>query len=281
MGATVSKGFVVLAQNTADVDYIKQAYALALSIHTTQTENKISLLTNDAVPDDYLSVFDQIIPIPWEDTDSRFRAENRWKIYHVTPYDETIVLDTDMLMIKNIDNWWWYAQDHDLLFCETTLNYKGDAISSSMYRKTFVENSLPNTHFALHYFKKSEIAEYFYKTLEFVVNNWAWCYGKFAPNHYQDWLSMDLASAIALEMAGLNSAADVCSPLRFIHMKPGVQDWSPIPVRWTETIPYIFTQAGELIVGNIKQHHLFHYVENDFVEDNNIINKLKRIIHAK
>lgn len=274
----MSKGYIVLAQNTADDDYIKQAYALALSIHATQTEKNISILTNDIVPEEYLHAFDQVIAIPWEDTDSRFRAENRWKIYHVTPYDETIVLDTDMLMLKNIDDWWWYAQDHDLLFCEKTLNFKGEIINSSMYRKTFTANQLPNTHFALHYFRKSETAEYFYKALEFVVNNWAWCYGKFAPEHYQDWLSMDLAAAIALEMTGLNACADTCSPFRFVHMKPGVQDWTPVPVLWTDTIPHIYTKEGELIVGNIKQHVLFHYVEKDFVSDGNIIKKLKGLI---
>ena len=198
MEVSVSKGYVILAQNTEHEDYVRQAYALALSIHATQKIKDVSLLTNDIVPEEYKHAFDKIIPIPWEDTTSRFRAENRWKIYHVTPYDETMVLDSDMLMIKNIDDWWWYAQDHDLIFCSQTVNFKGDKIDNSVYRKTFTANQLPNTHFALHYFKKSETAEYFYKTLEFVVNNWAWCYGKFAPEHYQDWLSMDLAAAIAL-----------------------------------------------------------------------------------
>ena len=277
----MSKGYVILAQNTEEDDYVRQAYALALSIQATQQIKDVTLLTNDPVPEEYKSVFNNIIPIPWEDTVSRFRAENRWKIYHITPYDETIVLDSDMLMLKNIDNWWWYAQDHDLLFCSQTLNFKGDKIDNSVYRKTFTENQLPNAHFALHYFKKSETAERFYKTLEFVVNNWAWCYGKFAPEYYQDWLSMDLAAAIALEITGLNACADACSPMKFIHMKPGVQDWTPVPTLWTDTIPHIFTRDGEMIVGNIKQNFLFHYIEKDFVKDGDIIYKLKEIIDGR
>ena len=49
------KGFVVLAQNNTTVDYIKQAYALALSIKNSQKEiTKISLVTNDKVPKKYL-----------------------------------------------------------------------------------------------------------------------------------------------------------------------------------------------------------------------------------
>lgn len=275
---TVSKGYVVLAQNTVDVDYVKQAYVLALSIHATQSETAVTIITNDNVPIEYQAVFDQIIPIPWIDnaTESRYAAEHRWKIYHVTPYDETIVLDTDMLMLEDINDWWWYCQDHDLLFCNQVLNYKGEIINDSTYRKTFVANSLPSPYFALHYFKKSEQAEYFYKVLEFVVNNWEWCYGKLAKEFYQNWLSMDLASAIALEMCGYNDRADICSPLRFVHMKPGVQGWHPIPEKWQNTIPYIFTKSGELTIGNIKQPYLFHYVEKDFIGID-IINKLKRL----
>jgi hypothetical protein len=101
--------------------------------------------------------------------------------------------------------------------------------------------------------------------LEFVVNNWAWCYGKLAKEHYQDWLSMDLAAAIALELCGYNYRADICSPLRFVHMKPAVQGWHPIPAKWQNTVPYSFTKSGQLTVGNIKQPYLFHYVEKDFI----------------
>ena len=43
----MSKGFLVLAQNS-DVDYVRQAYALALSIKATQpTINNISIITNE------------------------------------------------------------------------------------------------------------------------------------------------------------------------------------------------------------------------------------------
>ena len=62
----MSKGFVVLAQNSNGIDYIKQAYALALSIKLSQLDvNNISIITNDTVPNEYKSLFDQIVPIPW------------------------------------------------------------------------------------------------------------------------------------------------------------------------------------------------------------------------
>ena len=104
----MSKGFLIFAQNTESVDYVQQAYVLALSIKYSQPEiNNVSLVTNSVVPDEYTSIFDQIIPIPWfkELEDSPLQAENRWKLYHATPYDETIVLDSDMLVLADISLW--------------------------------------------------------------------------------------------------------------------------------------------------------------------------------
>ena len=275
----MTKGFVVLAQNNQDVDYVKQAYALALSIKYTQkTYNSVSIITNDEVCDEYRTVFDNVIDIPWDDnaSNSVWKVENRWKIYHASPYDETIVLDTDMLLLEDVTSWWEYCSAFDLKFCSRIKNYKLETIVDSVFRKAFDENNLPNPYVALHYFKKSVLAYEFYKVLEFVCNNWEWCYTKFAPKYYQSWLSLDLAAAIAIDLMGLNEQVlDNQSPLEFIHMKTPLQGWNVDPVSWRETLSYNFNNNGELIVGNIKQTRLFHYVEKDFITDA-MLTKLQR-----
>lgn len=263
----MSKGFLVFAQNTDTVNYLEQAYALALSIKFSQKqENSISIVTNDIVPDKYKGLFDQIIPIPWYKDGNRYHSENRWKLYHVTPYDETIVLDTDMLLLEDVSEWWSYCSNHNLKFCSKVKNHKNEIVVDTFYRKAFLENNLTNPYYALHYFKKSDIAYEFFKTLEFVCNNWEWCYTKFAPNEYQNWLSMDLATAIAIEITGRYECVnDVCSPLEFVHMKPLLQGWDYTPSNWQNTVHALLTKKGDLVVGNIKQVKLFHYVEKDFL----------------
>lgn len=278
----MSKGFLVLAKNTEHVNYVKQAYALALSIKFSQHEVKsISLATNDLVPEEYSQVFDNIIPIPWiDDTkQSAFAAEDRWKLYHITPYEETIVLDTDMLFLEDVTDWWSYCKNYDITFCSKIKNYKLEPVVDTFYRKTFIANKLASPYFALHYFKKSDAAYNFYKVLEFVCNNWEWCYTKFAPEEYQNWLSMDVTTAIAIEIIGNHqSIVDSTSPLEFIHMKPALQGWSPIPSSWQDTIPSVLNSKGDLVVGNIKQSKLFHYVEKDFLKPN-IIKQLERLAY--
>ena len=268
----MSKGFLVLVQNNENVDYLKQAYALALSIKSSQkTIKNVSLITDCKVSAKYRKAFDKIIPIPFGDdaTDSKWKIENRWKFYHVTPYDETIVLDADMLMLEDISIWWDYCSDRDLVICSRIRNYKLDHIPVDTYhRKTFIANGLTNPYFGLHYFRKSDTAYNFYKVLEFICNNWNWCYDRFAINEYQNWLSMDLASAVAIEMLGLQEIVlDINSPFEFIHMKPPLQGWTYMSDTWYNTVPVLLNDQGELFVGNIKQHKLFHYVEKNFISD--------------
>jgi hypothetical protein len=279
----VSKGFVVLAQNNGTVDYIKQAYALALSIKSSQKEiTNISLVTNDKVPKKYKSVFDKIIPIPWNDdaVETQWKIENRWKLYHASPYYESIVLDVDMLLLEDISTWWEYCGNFNIRFCSKITNYKLENVVDTVHRKPFVANKLPNVYHALHYFKKSDEAANFYKVLEYVVNNWAFCYGQIAPNEYQNWLSMDLACAVAIELSGMQELIDINSPLQFTHMKTPIQGWSVTPESWQDMIAWHLTPAGKLVAGNISQDKLFHYVEKNFITDNLLL-ELKELINDK
>lgn len=268
MEAAVSKGFLIYAENKEGVDYIEQAYALALSIKFSQQEvNSVSLVTNDPVQEKYSKVFDNIIPIPWYNTQgTELAAEHRWKLYHATPYEETIVLDADMLVLEDISTWWNHCTNFDILYCSKIKNYKNECIvEDAVHRKTFIENNLSNPYCALHYFKKSEKSYEFYKVLEFVINNWEWAYSKFAPVNYQNWLSMDLSVAIAIELSGMHDVIDNTSPLEFVHMKPAIQNWPIVPEIWTNAVQYYLNNSGEFFVGNIKQTKIFHYVEKNFL----------------
>ena len=62
----MSNGICLVAQNNNTTDYIRQAYALALSVLANSPRTNISLITNDEVLPKYQKVFDKIIPIPWE-----------------------------------------------------------------------------------------------------------------------------------------------------------------------------------------------------------------------
>ena len=272
----MSKGFLVLAQNS-DVNYIRQAYALALSIRSTQpTINNISLVTNNIVPEQYMSVFDNIIPIPFGDaaSSSSWKVENRWKLYHASPYDETIVLDVDMLVLDNIENVWKFVTGKDLFFTSQVVDYKGRVITDVTYRKMFVANDLPNLYSGMYYFRKSETALEFFKLLEFITYNWEKMYSTVAPKNMQSFYSFDVTVAIAAKLLDYeDTISHTNSPFTFTHLKPALQGWDPIPQSCLSQLLINFTDSKELYLNNFRQRGVFHYVEDAFLTDG-IIEKL-------
>jgi len=272
----MTQGYVVLAQNNT-TDYIRQAYALALSIKASQPNiNNISLVTNDLVPEHYLSVFDKIIPIPYGDSasTSEWKVENRWKLYHASPYDETIILDVDMMLLNNIEQVWTWVGDRNLFFTSHVTDYKHRTITDNTYRKMFVENNLPNLYCGMFYFKKSDQALEFFKLVEFITNNWQRIYYEIAPKHSQKFFSMDVTVAIAAKILGIDDTIiHTNSPFTFTHMKPALQGWDPIPESCLSQLLINFTDTRELYLNNFKQCGVFHYVEDEFLTDD-IIEKL-------
>lgn len=267
----MSKGFLVLAQNSEGIDYVRQAYALALSIKKTQsTHSSISIITNDQVSEQYLSVFDQIIPIPWKDhaEESTWKVENRWKFIHASPYDETIVLDTDMIVLDDLASKWELLSHHDIFFASSVKDYRGNIVSNELNRQVFVHNDLPDVYFGFHYFKKTPDAFSFYKTLEFIVNNWQTTYSKLTPKAKQRWVSMDVSAAIALKITGMDDVA--VQPqlnVSFAHMRPNIQGWPTVHDSWVKACDYYFNDEFEFFVNQFRQSGIFHYIENEFLTD--------------
>jgi len=266
----MTRGFLVIAQNSS-VNYVRQAYALALSIKATQpTVNNISIVTNDIIPDEYVWVFDKVIPIPFGDAAeaSEWKIENRWKLYHATPYDETIVLDTDMLVLNDIEFVWKYVNGRDLFFTSQVLDYKHRIIADTTYRKVFLENNLPNLYCGMFYFKKSDTALEFFKMVEFITNNWQRIYYDNAPKQMQKFFSMDVTVAIAAKILGIDEAiVNQNSPFTFVHMKPAIQGWDPIPESCLSQLIVNFNSNKELYLNNFYQTGLFHYVEDEFLTE--------------
>lgn len=275
----MNRGHVFLAQNTEDADYLKQAYALALSIKAFNKEhNKTCLITNDNVPDEYKHAFDYVVPIPWKDQarNSKWKIENRWKIIHATPFDENLVYDTDMLLLKPNDNLWKEVEKFNFCFTTDVLDYRGNVATSNFYRKSFVENNIPNVYTGFFYFKKVKETYEFFKWLELIVGNWQVFYKKFLKKSPQDFCSIDLSAGLAVKFMGNN--IPTVPLLTFVHMKPYLQNWKNIPSNCYDILDYYMNENLSLIVGNYKQSSLFHYVEKNFLT-NDIILKLEK--HAK
>lgn len=265
----MSKGFVILAQNSNYGDYLKMAYTLALSIKVTQSETaSVSLITDavDTVPPYYSEIFDHIIEIPWYDDahSSEWKIENRWKIYHITPYDETIVLDADMIALTDIGHWWKYLNRYNVCFITNPITYRNELITETYYRKVFVENDLPNFYSAFMYFKKCDFSHQYWKIVELITKNWQIFYSRFLEESKPKHLSMDVTYALAAKLMDIQDMMIAPEYITFVHMKGRCQNWKSNSDDWRDCAAAHIDKHGNLKVGNYKQFGLFHYTEKDF-----------------
>jgi len=268
-----SKGYLILAQN-GNIDYVRMAYVLALTIKLTQGEvNSVSLLTDvpNSVPDHYKEVFDHVIEIPWFDDalKSEWKIENRWKIYHVTPYHQTVLLDADMIFLSDVSHWWNYLEkNHDLYITKNVVTYRNEIVTDRYYRKVFEKNNLPDVYSAFTYFKKSDTAGEFWKCVEIIAKDWQIFYSKYLPEYKPKFLSMDVVFALAIKILGFEDQID--SPLeypQFVHMKSRVQNWRNSDNNWMTHVGVYLNTKGSLKIGNYQQTGIFHYTEKEFLND--------------
>jgi hypothetical protein len=272
----------MFAQNNKD-DYVRQAYVAAMSIRCSNKDVSICLITNDSVDIQYKHMFDYIIPmqnVNYND-EGEWKIHNRWQIYNCTPYDQTIVMDTDMLVLDDISSWWNYLQTKELFFVSNVKTYKNENVIDNYYRKAFKKYNLPNIYSGFHYFKKSDFSHTFYKCLEDVLKNWKVFYNEFAGGTvYQKQASVDLSCAIACQILGVESKIldiGIDYPT-FTHMKTHIQGWStPNSNSWQRIVGTYFTKECELKIGNFQQHGIFHYTEKDFLTDE-IVNTYKSFL---
>ena len=279
----MSQGIVVLAQNLPDVNYVNQATLLAMTLKHTNPETKISIITNDEVEQQIL--FDHIIPIPWNDDakNSQWKIENRWKIYHVSPYEKTIVMDTDMLVLQDISTWWKFLDNYKIFYTSKVYTYRGDIADTSYYRKAFLANNLPNLFCGFHYFQKSDKALEFYKLLELIMQNWQAFYEKFLEGVTRPkYVSVDVCVAIAamiLDCVPEITNSNVSFP-SFTHMKKNCQGWEDSSDNWQDRVGFYISRNCEIKIGNHLQSGILHYTEKDFITKSPVVERYRNLVNV-
>lgn len=279
----MSRGYIVIAQNTASVDYLQQAYALALNLKLTQSKvSNLTVCVDEAtkklITTKHKAVFDHIVDIPWGDSakdNDTWKINNKWKYYYMTPYDETVILDTDMIFPSDVSNWWDILSQRDVWATTQVRTYRGETVKSNFYRKYFESNNLPNVYTAFFYFKKSALASDLFAMAEIIFQHWERMFFKYMPNGKPDHLSGDVAFALAIQMLGVEhecTRENISSVPTFVHMKSHVQHVKGASLEddWTESLPTYYADCRNFKIGNFQQTLPFHYVNKEWLTDNMI-----------
>lgn len=278
----MSKGYIVIAQNNDTVDYLEQAYALALNLKLTQsTVSNLTVCvdkkTKALIQPKHKKAFDKIVDIPWTDNaeDAEWKINNKWKYYYMTPYDESVILDTDMIFPVDVSHWWEHLSAKDVWACTNVKTYRNELVYDNYHRLDLKRNKMPNVYTAFFYFKKSDTATELFKMIQIIFENWERFYFKYMPKGKPDKLSGDVAYSLAMQILGIEDKCtmDHIQDLpTFIHMKSFVQNipTSEIEEDWTKSIPTYYKSYKDFKIGNFQITHPFHYVQKDWMTKDKI-----------
>ena len=259
-------GYLLIVAEHETVDYLKLAYALALSIKNTQRPgfDQVALVINGKQKLTDLNsswVFDYVI----EWNQETFWNGRSW-MDKLTPFEHTVCLDVDMLFLRDYSHWVeYFIENSELYVANKSYTYRGELVEDTHYRKAFVKNNLPNLYSFYTYFKKdSKIAQEFFELGRLIIKNPIEFSNAFLSEHKPNIVGTDEAFALAAKILDItdNIAYSLEFP-RVVHMKPMIQNW-PWPAQsWSDHVGFYFNKKAELKIGNYQQHDIMHYVEKD------------------
>ena len=269
----MSKGFVILAQNTSDIDYVKCAEVLAHSIKQCMPSASITLISDDGSDS---SVFDYVINLPYGDIDptSSWKLMNDWQVYEASPYEYTIKLEADMYVPRSIEHWWDILEHRDLVVATTIRNFKGEIATNRFYRQFIDNNNLPDVYNAITYFKKSSFAKEFFDTVREIFTNWE-SYKQILKCNIDELATTDWVYALACNIHGIEQTTlPVFTDMCMTHMKQHINDL--MTANWTDELVYEILPDC-LRINTFVQLYPFHYHIKNFASKIEDAHDLTRI----
>jgi len=261
-------GFVTFAQNTDTVDYLELAYLQALNVKATQKNNSYAVIvdaaTKEKLDERHHRTFDYIIDLPrdYNDPANDRKFANEWQVFGLTPFKETIKLESDLLFTRNIDHWWTAFRLRNVCLSTGAKTYRGIRSGVRKYRELFDSNQLPDVYNGLMYFRYSREAADFFNVAKMVFEHWD-LYRDELKNCREDTPSTDVLYAIASLIVGTESVTmPTMDFVNFVHMKSGFQGWSDTH-SWLETV--MPERDGDMIrINNLNQYDPVHYHDKTY-----------------
>jgi len=210
------RGFLSAASNTIDVDYLKLAYAQAVFIKIFQQKvvNYAIIVDRETaknITPHMRFVFDRIIEV------DRWNFEDEWQVRNLSPWQETIKLDADMIITQDISHWWDILRNiNDVVLPVKTYDIEDKLITNTIHRPYYKEMYLPLTYTALYYFRDSVYSANFFDAVKQISESLpTWFTDKFPSPGDDEYFSL---------IASLPEWRDTHRPIgdipSFTHVRP-------------------------------------------------------------
>jgi hypothetical protein len=266
----MSRGCLIFAYD-GTLDYGSQA-VLAATLASKHLQVPVSVVTDQATEDSMRSKFnqlpfDKIIKIDNNSNNYRalgngvdseriptqFKNNNRSSAYDLTPYDRTLVIDSDFLIFSNeLDKYW--DSRHDFLITPGMLDLQETSVSSKGYKLSpYTIDMLWATNLM---FSKTDETKLLFDLVEYIKENYQYYAGlyEFSSGSYRN----DFAFSVACH----------------IMSGHGADKWhGELPV------PLLHTDLSELV--NIKDNGQLTFLLKDRTKLDNFVlsNSYQQDIH--
>jgi len=201
------QGFLTIAQNT-DIDYLRLAYLQAMSIKLTMPDSSYAIIVDEntaqQVTDKYHKVFDYVITLNEDHAKNQtWKLSNEWQVFYLTPFKETIKLESDLIFTRSIKHWWTTFRLKNLVLSYGCKDYQQNTSTCRKYRKLFDDNELPDVYNGLMYFRYSQESNDFFNLAREIFANWEHIRDHALQNCRDEDPTTDVVYALAANILGL------------------------------------------------------------------------------
>jgi hypothetical protein len=212
----MNKGVVVIAHNNRKVDYAKMAI-VAAKFAKKNLSVPVTLLT-DASTIEWMQesgtytlaqeIFENIVPVPRPSADNQrvlydgtahdkipFLNSNRCSVWEHTPYDRTLLIDSDFIINSPSLNNYWHL-DEDLLIADGFNDIQGDRMG--VLDKWTSETGVHLYWATTVMFTKNQNTRTFFQLVDFVRENYRYYADlfRFRSDQYRNDISFSVAKHI-------------------------------------------------------------------------------------
>ena len=261
----MSRGVLMYAYNNPEIDYFKIACANALMVQRN-LQVPVTLVTNDgslhwaetSLGSDFINkCFEKIITTEdnyifdnkrtYSDTSFsskslQFYNADHWQAYELSPYDETLFIDADYLIMSSVLNNCW-GSENDIMLDHRILNPGYAKDPSSKYIDEF---GIRQYWATVIYFKKTDFAKFVFEIVKNIQDNYQ--YYKQLYYFSNGMFRNDYAFSIAIHM--LNGFSDTNSAINELPITCLLMSWDTHDIHAIHGINDITLYAEKEIKGS-------------------------------
>ena len=249
----MDRGVMIFAFDNAHVDYLSLAAECAKRIHR-HLNVPVCVVTDNTEKAESFKIFDVIRYVdPHQESNDRnygddkiaqFKNHSRFLAFSITPFIETIIIDSDYLVCSKQLSVLW-GSNQEFLIGGTAIGVNGELLDQKVSK-----DGLQSTWATVIYFKRTPYARKVFRLVEYLAYSWDYFRHiyKIETRVYRN----DYSFSIALHL--LNSGLDLSSHFLPFSLITAVETDNLVAMKDDEMI--VRTKFKEVTVKNIDLHVL-------------------------